>query len=89
MREADLARFLGRRLREIRLKKGLRQQDVQDRGISYKYYQRIEEGKVNPTLRSLEKLALALGVSVFDFFQSPTRKKELLQKERNKKAKRE
>jgi transcriptional regulator with XRE-family HTH domain len=89
MRKADLARFLGRRLREIRLKKGLRQQDLQERGMSYKYYQRIEEGKVNPTLRSLEKLAFALGVSVFDFFQNPSRKKELLQKEKNKKAAKE
>jgi transcriptional regulator with XRE-family HTH domain len=89
MRKADLARFLGRRLREIRLNKGLRQQDLQDRGMSYKYYQRIEGGKVNPTLRSLEKLAFALGVSVFDFFHNPGRKKVRLQRERNKKAEKE
>jgi transcriptional regulator with XRE-family HTH domain len=89
MGKVDLARFLGRRLREIRLKKGLRQQDLQDRGMSYKYYQRIEEGKVNPTLRSLEKLAFALGVSVFDFFQNPGRKKALLKKVGNKEAEEE
>lgn len=71
MEKGNLARILGRRLREIRTSKGLRQQDLQDKGISYKYYQRIEEGRVNLTLRSLEKLASALEVTVLDLFQSP------------------
>lgn len=77
MEKGSLSQILGRRLRELRMEKGLRQQDLQNRGISYKYYQRIEEGKVNLTLRSLEKLASALEVTVLDLFQSPEgRKKE-------------
>jgi transcriptional regulator with XRE-family HTH domain len=89
MEKGDLAQILGRRLQEIRLGKGLRQQDLQDRGISYKYYQRIEEGKVNLTLRSLEKLASALEVSVLDLFRSPGSEKELLRKDRTKKTRRQ
>ena len=66
VKDANLAKFLGKRLREIRMARGLRQEDMQERGISPKYYQRIEAGNVNLTLRSLEKIASALGVSVLD-----------------------
>ncbi len=50
--------------------------DLQHRGISYKYYQRIEEGKVNLTLRSIEKVAAALEVNVLDLFQIPGERKK-------------
>jgi transcriptional regulator with XRE-family HTH domain len=76
MTEENLARILGRRLRQLRLEKGLRQMDLQHRGISYKYYQRIEEGKVNLTLRSIEKVAAALEVNVLDLFQIPGERKK-------------
>ncbi len=66
VKDANFAKFLGKRLREIRMARGLRQEDMQERGISPKYYQRIEAGNVNLTLRSLEKIASALGVSVLD-----------------------
>ena len=65
----SLARFLGRRLREIRIAKGLSQRELETLGINPKYYQRIEAGRVNLTLKSLEKLAAALGVGVLEFFQ--------------------
>jgi transcriptional regulator with XRE-family HTH domain len=85
MAAENLANLIGRRLREIRTAQGLKQQDMEGRGISYKYYQRIEAGKVNLTLRSLEKLTSALGIKVLDLFQVPVRKKRFLQKNRNKK----
>jgi transcriptional regulator with XRE-family HTH domain len=75
--EEKLAKFLGKRLRDIRIAQGLRQQDLQERGISHKYYQRIEAGRVNLTLRSLEKLASALDIKTLDLFQRPSRRKEL------------
>jgi transcriptional regulator with XRE-family HTH domain len=56
-------------LREIRSAKGLSQKDLEEFGINQKYYQRIEAGKVNLTLRSLEKLASALGVKAMEVFQ--------------------
>jgi transcriptional regulator with XRE-family HTH domain len=37
-------------------------------GLNYKYYQRLELGQVNPTLLTLHRVAMALGVSVSDFF---------------------
>jgi transcriptional regulator with XRE-family HTH domain len=40
-----------------------------DLGLSYKYYQRLEAGQVNPTLLTLHKVATALEVSVYDFFR--------------------
>lgn len=55
----------GNRLRRLRQAQKLRQLDMQDRGLSYKYYQRLEAGQVNPTLLTLHKLAAALNVPVY------------------------
>jgi transcriptional regulator with XRE-family HTH domain len=41
---------------------------MEDFGLSYKYYQRLESGHVNPTLLTLYKVASALDVSVHDLF---------------------
>jgi transcriptional regulator with XRE-family HTH domain len=82
MAPENLANLVGRRLREIRLAQGLRQEDMQGKGISYKYYQRIEAGKVNLTLRSLEKLTSALGIKALDLFQRPASKTRVLQRNR-------
>jgi len=59
---------LGHRLRHLRKARKLRQLDMEDLGLSYKYYQRLESGQVNPTLLTLQKVALALNVSVYDLF---------------------
>jgi transcriptional regulator with XRE-family HTH domain len=66
-----LPALLGRRIRELRVAKGLTQWEMAERGLSYKYYQRIEAGKVNLTLHSLEKLAAALEVEVGELFRFP------------------
>jgi transcriptional regulator with XRE-family HTH domain len=63
--------LLGQRIRELRVTKGLTQWEIAERGFSYKYYQRIEAGKVNLTLNSLEKLATALDVEVGELFRFP------------------
>lgn len=59
-------RDLGNRLRCVRKARKLRQLDVEDLGLSYKYYQRLEAGQVNPTLLTLHKLAVAFEVSIRD-----------------------
>ena len=69
MEKETLARFLARRLREIRMAKGLSRRELEELGMNHKYYQRIEAGSVNLTLRSLEKLASALGIGVLELFQ--------------------
>lgn len=61
-----LLRALGNRLRCLRRARHLRQFDMENLGLSYKYYQRLESGQVNPTLLTLHKVASALNVSVSD-----------------------
>ena len=70
MTPEHLLQDLGKRLRHLRKARKLRQLDVEDFGLSYKYYQRLESGQVNPTLLTLHKLALAFEVSVYDLFRS-------------------
>lgn len=59
------------RLRELRLTQGLTQWALAERGVSYKYYQRIEAGRANVTLRTLDRVARALGVSFEELFRFP------------------
>jgi transcriptional regulator with XRE-family HTH domain len=66
-----LSELIGNRLKEIRKGKGLRQEDMDGLGLSYKYYQRIEAGKVNLTLNTLEKIAKALNIDATDLFILP------------------
>lgn len=63
---------LGDRLRDLRRSRKLRQLDMEGLGLSYKYYQRLESGQVNPTLMTLQKLADAFEVSVYDLFRPET-----------------
>lgn len=56
---------LGKNLKRIRTKKGMTQGDiVRTLGVSRSFVSNIENGKTNPTLATISKLAKALGVSV-------------------------
>jgi len=70
MTPEHLLQDFGNRLRHLRKAQKLRQLDMEDFGLSYKYYQRLESGKVNPTLLTLHKLASAFEVSVYDLFRT-------------------
>jgi transcriptional regulator with XRE-family HTH domain len=70
MTPEHLLRDFGNRLRHLRKARKLRQLDMEDFGLSYKYYQRLESGHVNPTLLTLHKLASAFEVSVYDLFRT-------------------
>ena len=70
MTPEHLLQALGNRLRHLRKTRKLRQLDMEDFGLNYKYYQRLESGQVNPTLLTLHKLASAFEVSVYDLFRS-------------------
>lgn len=62
---------LGRRIQKLRKDKGLRQEDMEDFGIAYKYYQRIEAPGSKPaniTMKTLLKIANALGVEPHELF---------------------
>ena len=66
-----LSEMLGSRLKELRKKKGLRQEDMEDLGINYRYYQKIESGKANITLSTIEKIADALEIDPAELFVMP------------------
>jgi len=57
-------RELGRCVRRARLAAGLTQEAAAARaGIDYKRWQRLEEGTVNATVRTLVRVSSALGVT--------------------------
>ena len=62
-------RLVGRRIKELREAKGLTQEDMTRFGFEYKYYQRIEYGEKNVTLKTLRKVAKALGVSPLELLR--------------------
>lgn len=67
----DIQRLVGQRVKEIRGKKGLTQEELAAKtGIDYKYIQRIE-GKTPPNLTAITigKLAQALKVKPSKFFE--------------------
>lgn len=55
------------RIRGVRKSRGRSQWDMQDFGFNYRYYQMIESGTVNLTLKTLNRLANAFGVSAVEF----------------------
>jgi transcriptional regulator with XRE-family HTH domain len=70
MTPEHLLQDFGNRLRYLRKTRKLRQLDMEDFGLNYKYYQRLESGQVNPTLLTMHKLASAFEVSVYDLFRA-------------------
>ena len=59
------AQKLGENLKRIRTEKGLSQGDIVRRlGMPKSFVSSIENGKTNPTLSTITKLAKAIGVSV-------------------------
>jgi len=80
--KAKQEELLGKRIKELRKKKGLTQEELGARaGISYKYLGSIERGLENPSFRHLAKIARALGVELSELFQfhhlEPSREKLL------------
>ncbi len=57
-------RQLGLRLKELRLAKGLRQEDLDRWDFSYRYYGKLERGIVNPTLATLIRLCEIFDVTL-------------------------
>ena len=61
----DTKELLGRRIRELRKKKGLTQERLAEKAnVDVKYLGNIERGRENPTIGTLEKLANALSVKI-------------------------
>ena len=61
----DEAQKLGKNLKRIRTQKGISQGDiVRQLGMPKSFVSNIENGKTNPTLSTITKIAKAIGVSV-------------------------
>jgi transcriptional regulator with XRE-family HTH domain len=67
--KASLQERVARRIREMRIARGLTQDAVATRlEIALKNYQRVESGRQNLTLSTVERVALSLGVEPVDLF---------------------
>ena len=61
----------GNRLREIRTKKRISQEDLALKaGVDRSYMGRLERGELNPTLTKICQLSEALEIDVVDFFST-------------------
>jgi transcriptional regulator with XRE-family HTH domain len=70
---------LGIRVRELRLRRGLTQEQLGARaGLSYKFLGEVERGTANPTVKTLGALATGLDTGVADLFGPPARADEPL-----------
>ena len=63
---------IGQRLKDIRKKRGLTQEQLGELvGRSYKYIGLIERGQRMPSIKTLAKIADELNVDIKDFFDFP------------------
>jgi len=69
MTEARLLKVVGKRIRDLRVERGLTQEQMTRFGLDYKYYQRIEYGEKNLSLRTLYKIARAFDISISELLK--------------------
>jgi len=62
MTDERFYRLVAKRVQELRKQRKLTQEDMQDHGFNYRYYQRIESGDKNLSLKLINRLAKAFGV---------------------------
>lgn len=66
----DLQVRVGRAVSAIRKSRALTQEEVANRaGIGWRHVQKIEAGEINTTLRTISRIAAALGVDPIMLFQ--------------------
>ena len=69
MEKSDLLKIIGKKIQELRINKGLTQVDLVgkiDGDIDTTNISRIESGRTNPTIHTLYRIAVALGVKITD-----------------------
>lgn len=67
MARTNAKQKLGKNLARIRKEKGITQEKLQDlSGLDRGYISGVERGARNPSIKNIERLAKALGVSVSD-----------------------
>ena len=72
---------LSKRIKELRINKGLTQTDLSEKsGISLRTIQRIENNEVSPSIYSLKKISKVLGEDLNSFNNSVSNKKPVLRR---------
>jgi transcriptional regulator with XRE-family HTH domain len=69
MTDERLMKAVGKRIRQLRVERGLKQEEMCRFGFEYKYYQRIEYGQKNLSLKTLNRLAKAFEIQLHDLFK--------------------
>jgi transcriptional regulator with XRE-family HTH domain len=69
MTDDRLMRLLAKRIQTLRKEAQLTQEQMQDYGFNYRYYQEIESGTANLTVKTLNRLARAFKVQPMEFFR--------------------
>jgi transcriptional regulator with XRE-family HTH domain len=64
-----LTKRFATKLRQLRLKKGLTQEDMVTFGFNYRHYQRLESGNHSPNLLTLVRLGRVFSVKPLEFFE--------------------
>jgi len=68
---SDIAKIVGQRIRNYRTSKGLSQEKLAELAkCHFTYIGQIERGEKNATIESIEKIALALNVSLSTLFEN-------------------
>lgn len=66
----DMRKLVGRNAAPIRKERGLTQEQLAElSGLSQQYLSGLERGRRNPTIVTVNELAVALGVSHLDLLQ--------------------
>lgn len=69
MNNDALKKRLGLRLKELRLARNLKQEDIEKKfGFNYRYYGRLERGTINPSLDTLNKICEIFDITLSDLF---------------------
>jgi transcriptional regulator with XRE-family HTH domain len=72
---ADVFVRFGERLREVRQRAGVSQEKLADlAGLHRTYVSSVERGKRNISLQNIERLAIALGVTMPDLMPRPKKR---------------
>ena len=69
IRDEDILRKIGANVRIARMSRGVTQEKLaEEAGISQIQISRIESGNVNPTVCTIQRIIVALEISVNDIF---------------------
>ena len=68
----DFQHQLARRVRDLREKRGLRQEDLENFGLSWKTVQKLEYGTTDPKVSTLLKLCRAFDVELRELLRFPS-----------------